>query len=472
MNTEQMLGLTINELTAGFGDGKLSPVEVMQAVLVQIRRLEPSVNAFVVGVNEDELMEQAELSTKRWSSGKPLGLLDGVPLVIKDAIMCRGWPNRLGSRVTATAIVHEDAPSVARVREAGAIILGKTTTPEFGWKGVTDSPLTGTTRNPWNLALTPGGSSGGAAAAVAAGMAYGAIGTDAAGSVRIPAAFCGLVGLKATRGRIATYPPSALWTLGHIGPITRDTRDAALMLRIIGRADDRDWSSLPDEDVDYLAVFDRPLGQKLRVAYSPALGHARVDSQVADAVRRVAGLVEDLGAEVDEIDAPLMDAREHFRAYFAAGLCHSLRHLSEADRECLDPGLCALLARHAGDDRERFLKAYDFQIQLTREARLFHAQYDFLLTPTMATPPFMANLAAPKGYDEENWLDWSPFTYPFNLTGQPAISIPCGLSREGIPLAAQLVGGLYDDGRLLRFARAIERAQGQSVYLAPCLRTA
>src|SRR5690606_24289377 len=182
--------------------------------------------------------------------GAPRGPLDGVPASVKDILLTRGWPTLRGSKAIARDQPwKDDAPAVARLREHGAVLLGKTTTPEFGWKGVTDSPLSGITRNPWNTQLTPGGSSGGAAAAVAAGMGYGAIGTDAGGSVRIPAAFTGLVGLKATRGRIATYPPSALWTLGHIGPMTRDTRDAALMLNVIGRSDPRDWSSLPDEGV-------------------------------------------------------------------------------------------------------------------------------------------------------------------------------------------------------------------------------
>jgi len=469
MSPTSILGLTITSLTEQFRSGRLSPVDCIQVVLDQIRRMEPQIGAFVVRANEDDLLRQAGQAAARWAAGIPAGPLDGVPMVIKDAILCKGWPNRLGSRVTSAAVNEEDAPAVARAREAGALFLGKTTTPEFGWKGVTDSPLSGITRNPWDPRLTPGGSSGGAAAAVAAGMGYGAIGTDAAGSVRIPAAFTGLVGLKATRGRIAAYPPSALWTLGHIGPITRDTRDAALMLRVMGRADARDWNSLPDEEVDYPERLGRSPVVGLKIAYSPTLGHARVDTHVAAAVRRVADTLADMGAQVSEVDTPLPDARKHFRVYFAAGLCHSLRLLNKAERQRLDPGLLALLERHASDTREQFLQAYDFQIRLAREARLFHTRYDFLLTPTMATPPFQAGAAAPEGYDEDNWLDWSPFTYPFNLTGQPALSLPCGQTPEGLPLAAQFVGALYDDARLLALAHAVEQAQWRQPSLAPCL---
>jgi aspartyl-tRNA(Asn)/glutamyl-tRNA(Gln) amidotransferase subunit A len=466
---KSLLTFTITELVEQYRTGAISPVEVIDAVEAQTEALEPTINAFVVRQDIETLRQAAAKSAARWSAGAPVGPLDGVPIAVKDAIIAQGWPNRVGSLTTAATIVDDDAPSVARVREAGAILLGKTTTPEFGWKGVTDSPLSGITRNPWNPEVTPGGSSGGSAAAVAAGMSYAAIGTDAGGSVRIPASFCGLVGMKATRGRIPTFPPSALWTLGHIGPITRSVSDAALMLSLMAQPDLRDWSGLPEDDVDYLGVLSAPLAPQLRIAFSPTLGHAKVDAEVAAAVERVALRLTALGADVIEVAAPLPDARQAFRTYFDGALVHSVRKLDAAARQQLDPQLLELVGRAESITREQFLEAYEFQIRITREARLFHRDYDFLLTPTMAVAPFEAGTLAPAGFDPENWLEWSPFSYPFNLTGQPAISIPCGFTAAGLPIGAQLVGPLYSDAALLRLAHALECSGLVDKRLPRCL---
>lgn len=456
---KDLLTLPAAELTSHYRNGTLSPVEVMDAVLHQTAKVETTVNAFVVREDDEALRELAVASEKRWLKGEPIGELDGVPLVVKDAILVRGWPNRAGSLTTSLQPCQEDAPAPARVREAGAILLGKTTTPEFGWKGVTDSPLTGVTRNPWNTALTPGGSSGGSAAAVAAGMAHLAIGTDAAGSVRIPAAFCGLVGMKASRGRIPAYPPSAVWTLGHIGPIARTVKDAALMMDVITRPDARDWNALPEDATTYVGNLSKPFSVSgLRVAYSPTLGYAEVQPEVAAAVERVARHLSALGAQVVELVAPLPDPRMHFRTYFESALVHALSGYDEAARRQLDPGLAALVDRAGEVTREQFLDAYDFQIRLTRESRLFHQNYDVLLTPTLAVAPFATQTCAPPGYDPENWLDWSPFTIPFNLTGQPALSLPCGHTSTGLPVGAQLVGPLYSDSQLLRVAYLLEQS--------------
>jgi aspartyl-tRNA(Asn)/glutamyl-tRNA(Gln) amidotransferase subunit A len=468
---KHLLSLTVSDLIDKYRRKFVSPVEVMEAVLAQTALVEPAVNAFVVRENVDTLRRLAVQSEARWSTGTPAGPLDGVPIAVKDAILARGWGNRVGSLTTSPAKIDEDAPAVARMKEAGAILLGKTTTPEFGWKGVTDSRLTGITRSPWDTRLTPGGSSGGAAAAVAAGMAQAAIGTDAGGSVRIPASFCGLVAIKATRGRIPAYPPSAVWTLGHIGPITRSVADAALLLTLASRTDLRDWNALPEEHIDYLATLAAPRGPGLRVAYSPTLGYARVDAEVAAAVERVASRLVELGGVVTEVEAPLPDSREAFRTYFETALAHSVRNYDEDAMQLLDPGLAKLVERAQSITRTQFLEAYDFQIRITRAARLFHRDYDILLTPTVAVPPFGVGSLSPPGYDGDNWLDWSPFTYPFNLTGQPAVSIPCGFTAAGLPIGAQLVGPLYSDAALLRIAYALERSGLAEKRLPPCLST-
>src|SRR5580704_966085 len=232
--------LSATELLGLYRRRELSPVEATQAALDQIDARDAAVNAFCL-VRGEESLAAARESERRWHAGEPAGLLDGVPTSIKDLLLTTGWPTRRGSRtIDAAGPWPEDAPAVARLREHHAVLLGKTTTPEFGWKGVTDSPLTGVTRNPWDVSRTPGGSSGGAAAAVACGMGPLAVGTDGAGSIRIPASFCGIVGLKPTHGRVPVYPPSAFGTLSHVGPMTRTVADAALLLDVLGAPDARD----------------------------------------------------------------------------------------------------------------------------------------------------------------------------------------------------------------------------------------
>jgi aspartyl-tRNA(Asn)/glutamyl-tRNA(Gln) amidotransferase subunit A len=346
---------------------------------------------------------------------------------------------------------------VARLREHGAIVLGKTTTPEFGWKGVTDSPLSGITRNPWNLDLTPGGSSGGSAAALAAGIGHAAIGTDAGGSVRIPASFCGLVALKATAGRVPNHPPSAVGTLGHIGPMTHTVEDAALMLNILAEPDGRDWLSLPPPDVDYRVGLNRGV-RGLRIAFSPTLGYAKVQPEVADLVKKQAKTLEELGAHIDEVAAPFDDPTETFRTHFFAGIAHSVRVLSEAQLAKLDPDLLKVLEKARKVTLADYMTAIDRRAALGRATRAFHEKYDLLLTPTLAVAPFEAGRLAPEGYGDD-WTAWTPFTYPFNLTGQPAATVPCGFVRGDRPVGLQIVGPMYQDHLVLRAAQAYQSAR-------------
>ena len=238
--------LSATELLDLYRARALSPVEATRACLHRIARLNPRLNAFRM-VDEEGAMLAAHASEERWSRSEPIGLLDGIPATVKDLLLTKGWATLRGSRtIDPNQRWEEDAPSVARLREAGAVLLGKTTTPEFGWKGVTDSPLTGITRNPWNPAMTPGGSSGGAAVAAACGMGALHLGTDGGGSIRIPAGFTGIFGFKQSFGRVPAYPPSPFGTLAHVGPMTRTVADAALMLTVISRHDARDWYALPD----------------------------------------------------------------------------------------------------------------------------------------------------------------------------------------------------------------------------------
>lgn len=453
--SNSILSLSACELRDSYARKQLSPPDVLEAVLKQIERLEPDLNTFAVRASVDDLRKSAAESAQRWSKNEALGPLDGIPITIKDAIRTKGWPTIAGSHtVNPNVPWTEDSPAVARARESGAIFLGKTTTPEFGWKAVTDSPKYGITRNPWDLKRTPGGSSGGSAAALAAGFGHAAIGTDAAGSVRIPASFCGLVALKATTGRIPTYPPSALWRMGHIGPITRTVDDAAMMLQLMSQPDARDWTALPQTNEEFQAKLPNLKG--LRIAYSPTLGYAKVDPEVAKIVDTAVKLLEGAGAQIDVVEAPFPDPTPFALTMFVAGIAHSQRHLDEAALQTLDPALLDVIKRSDAVDRTVFMSAIDSQIVLTRTNRLFHQTYDILLTPTLAVAAFEVGKNVPDGWDTENWMSWTPFTYPFNVTGQPAATVPCGLTAEGLPVGLQVVGDLYSDAKVLQVARIFE----------------
>ena len=452
--------LSVTELLRAYRARHVSPVEAVRTAYGRIARIEPRINAFCTLADEGEALRLASESEARWREGRPRGEMDGVPITVKDAVLAKGWPTLRGSKtVDPKQPWNEDAPAVARLREAGAVILGKTTTPEFGWAGVTHSPLSGITRNPWNLDLPPGGSSGGSAAALAAGMGHAAIGTDAGGSVRIPASFCGLVALKATAGRIPNYPPSAVGTLGHIGPITHSVEDAALMLNLMAQPDGRDWLCLPSADRDYRLELNRGV-RGLRIAYSPALGYAKVEPDVAELVEKEVKAFEDLGAQVEEVAAPFEDPTDTFRVHFFAGIAHSTRLLSEAQLAKLDPDLAKVLEQARKVTLTQYMSAIDRRAALGRTTRTFHEKYDLLLTPTMAVAPFEAGRLAPDG--GHDWTAWTPFTYPFNLTGQPAATVPCGFVRSDRPVGLQIVGAMYQDHLVLRAAQAFQAARPQT----------
>ena len=455
--TEDIAYLSVADVIDGYRDGTLSPVEVTKIALDRTDRLEPILNAFC-HLAPEEAIASARESEARWRESRPLGPLDGVPITVKDAILAKGWPTLKGSKITGPdQDWSEDSPAVARVREQGAVILGKTTTPEFGWKGVTDSPLSGITRNPWDTRMTPGGSSGGSSAALAAGIGHASIGTDAGGSVRIPGAFTGLVAMKATVGRVPNYPPSAVGTLGHIGPICRTVRDAALLLDVIAVPDARDWLCLPRHDTNFSDTIEAGI-DGMSVAFSPTLGYAEVDPEVAGLFKTAAHAFEQLGARVEEVDAPFADPTECFRTHFFAGIAHSLRDLRPDQVALLDPGLSRVREISRETDLEAFQVAVDQRVALGRANRLFHERFDLLLTPTLAVPAFPAGQLSPDGYDPDDWLPWSPFTYPFNLTGQPAITVPCGFTEQGLPVGLQIVGPIHGDERVLRAARAYQAA--------------
>lgn len=458
--------LTAAGLVRLYAAGEASPVEAAAAVLDRITATDPAVNAFCL-VEAGAALDQARASEERWRRGEPSGLVDGVPCTVKDLLLMKGGPTLRGSlAVSPDQPWTEDAPSVARLREHGAVFVGRTTTPEFGWKGVTDSPLTGITGNPWDPSRTAGGSSGGAAAAVALGAGPLALGTDGGGSVRIPAAFSGVFGLKPTYGRVPLFPASPFGTLAHVGPMTRDAADAALMMDVICGPDCRDWSALAPPPAGFRAALaDGAEGVRgLRIAYSPSFGGAvAVDPEIAALVERAVGVLEELGAEVERADpAPgLLGGPEPLEAYHTlwfTGAAKVVQHFTDGQRARLDPGLREAVAAGARTSALEYLGAVQVRASLGAVTGRFHETYALLVTPTLPIAAFGAGRNVPRGSDERWWTSWTPFTYPFNLTQQPAASVPCGLTREGLPVGVQLVGARHDDALVLRAAHALMEA--------------
>jgi aspartyl-tRNA(Asn)/glutamyl-tRNA(Gln) amidotransferase subunit A len=456
MNTD-LTTLTAAELLEGYGGGAFSPVEVLQAMLDRLAQVQPRLNAFRL-VDPDIGMAMARASEARWQAGTPCGRLDGVPVSIKDTNLTKGWSTLWGSLTVAPEQTwEEDQPVVARLRSHGAVFFGKTTTPEFGWKGITDSPLTGITRNPWNPSRTPGGSSGGAVAAVATGIGPLATGGDGGGSIRIPCGFTGVFGLKTTYGLVPNLPGS-LGTMAVAGPIGRSVRDCAVMLRVISEPDARDPFALPYRDVDYLDGIENGVAG-MRIAVSPSLGFPACEPAIADAFASACRVFEELGAIVEEVDLDLSWSREAMDIIWRAGFAESVLSLPPGQLRLVEPALLDT-AISAGALSARSLQhAFEDRIRLTRQMQAFHQRYDLLLTPTLPVAAFEAGQLTPDPVRYPKWYDWTPFTWPFNMTRQPAASCPCGLTPAGLPAGLQIVGPVYGDAAVLRASRAFEIAR-------------
>ena len=450
--------MTAAQLSAAYAAKRLSPVEATEAFLHRIETLDSKLNAFCL-VDRKAAAEAAAAAEARWQTGKALSPLDGVPVAVKDILLTKGWPTLRGSRtVDAAGPWNEDAPTVARLREGGAVLLGKTTTPEFGWKAVTDSPLTGITRNPWNTKKTPGGSSGGSAAAIAARLVPLALGTDGGGSIRIPCSLSGLAGLKPSFGRVAAYPLSPFGTVAHVGPMSRTVTDSALMLNLLAKPDARDWHNLPYERVDYAQQTEAGLRGK-RIAFSLTLGgKPKIVPEVEALVVAAAQRLETLGARVERADPPMADAGAIFRALWWAGAGFALGALPEPKKALLEPALRQLAEEGEKISLRDYLSANAARGALGSRMRVWMQDFDFVVTPAVAAPAFDVGRLHPDDGAGNAWLDWTPFSYPFNLTQQPAASVPCGFTEDGLPVGLQIVGRMYDDAGVLAAARAYEAA--------------
>ncbi len=450
--------LSAIEISQGYRDRRFSPLEVTEALLARIEHHNERLNCFCL-LDPAATLKQAEASTARWMKGEPISPLDGVPISIKDLMLTKDWPTLRGSlTVDPAGPWNVDSPPVAAVRRAGMVFLGKTSTPEFGWKATTDSPLTGITRNPWNLEKTPGGSSGGSSAAVAAGLGPLSIGSDGGGSIRVPASFTGTFGLKPSFGRVPAYPPSHTRTLAHYGPMSRTVADAALLMDVLTEADPRDWQALPYEKTGYLEMLETEMKGK-RVAYSPRLGYVEsVWPDIEISVQNAVKLFQELGAEVDEVGEIFPHPGEAFLILFWGGAGHLLGDLPDAELEKLDPALRDVVAQSRGLTAQQYMTALDTMEQLGSTVSVFMDKYDFLVTPTVAVPPFDTGRLMGKDQVGNDLQDWTPFTYPFNMTRNPAASVPCGFTSDGLPIGLQIIGPMYQDLAVLQASFAFERA--------------
>lgn len=441
------------DLLAAYRAKTLSPREAAAACFARVKRFHPELNAFTI-VDEPGAMAQATASEARWAKGAPSGALDGVPVTIKDLVLTRGWPTLRGSRmVRRDQPWDEDGPIAVALREANSVILGKTTAPEFGWKGLGDSPLTGISRNPWNPAHTTGGSSAGAAICAATGMGALHTGSDGAGSIRIPSAFCGVFGLKPSFGRVPAWPPSPYALVSHAGPMTRTVADAALMMNVITRPDPRDPFAVPPDGVDYLDKLDAGV-KGLRIAFSPDLGYAQVDPDVAAAIASCAETFTSLGARVEPRDPGFANPHDAMLALWQSASARTMSLYPKEVQPLADPGFIKDAVDGARYSAQDYLGAESVRAGLTTHMNRFFTEWDLLILPTMPTGALPTPGDLRPG--DAHWIDWSPFTYPFNMSRHPAASMPCGLTRAGLPIGLQIVGPMFHDARVLQAARAFE----------------
>ena len=438
--------------------GEVSAVEVLEASLARLEATEPQINAFVA-VLAAEARRDAEAADLRHKHGDPLGPLHGVPVSVKDLIAVGGAPFTLGSRSMAHNVAPADAASIERLRHAGAIIIGKTTTSEYGCKAVGDSPLTGSTLNPWDLSKTAGGSSAGAAASIAAGVTAIGVGTDGGGSIRIPAALTGLVGVKPQFGRVPVYPTAATPTLAHVCPMARTVRDAALLLTALAGYDARDPFSVPLPVPDLLAACERD-PRPLRMAWSPAFGYAPVDPEVRAIAEHAARTFADLGCAVDEIEAPFgADPADLWTAEFYAGIGTRLGPVLRERPGTLDPEVADIVERATAVRAEDYYRAVFQRYEFRERVRRFFETYDLLLSPTLPVSGVDAGVAVPPALAGRNIVTWVCYTYPFNLTGQPAASVPAGFTAAGLPVGLQIVARPYGEEDVFAAAAAFESAR-------------
>ena len=447
------------ELASMIRAKQLSPVELMSAVLDRIAQLDPAINAFA-HLDADRAMAGARRAEAALMAGSQIGMLHGLPVTIKDLAAVAGMPTRSGTKTSATQPAVVNAPFVDRLEAAGAIPIGKTTTSEFGWSGVSRSPLTGITHNPWRHGLNAGASSAGAGAAAAAGFGPLHQGSDGAGSIRMPAAFCGVFGLKPSFGRVPNAPLNVGDNTSHIGPMTRTVADAAMMLEVMAGPHHLDHTSLEA----WPAAYGRRLHEGIagcRVAYSPDLGHACVDPEVASGVRSAAeAFARAAGFTLQDTVPAWGPAGPALAREFWAAHLTRLEALLPAWEAEMDPGLVACIRAGGSTTMPDYQAMRGRKHAYIADIHSFFEDWDFLITPTISVAAFPAERLRPAHWPEHawDWMSWAEFSYPFNMAWNPAATVPCGLTEDGLPIGLQIVGRRFNDLGVLQAAAAFEAA--------------
>ena len=459
MNQTDICFTPATELRALMAEGTLGAVDIAEAVLGRIEAEEPRINAMTC-ISAERAMDQARRADAARARGETLGPLHGIPFTVKDLFPVSGLPLECGSHIRAGETAEVDAPFVERLLGAGAVLVGKTTTSEFGWTGVSRSPLTGITSNPWRAGYNAGASSAGAGAGAAAG--YGPLhqGSDGAGSIRMPAHFSGVFGLKPSFGRVPNWPVRNNDQASHVGPLTRTVADAALMMEVMAGPHPLDHFSLECPPAPYVARLGEGI-EGLRVAYSPDLGHARVDPEVASLVRAAADAFADLGCVVEEPEiafGPL--GPDLIRFLWAAHELELAAHLPEYEAR-MDPGLVACIHSAEKASAADYLRVRARKLDYVARVHAFFEDFDLLLTPAVSVAAFPAERLLPEHWPDHpwDWISWAEFSYPFNFSHNPAASVPCGFTGDGLPVGLQIVGRRMDDLAVLQAAAAFEAAR-------------
>lgn len=459
MRDEDLCFTPALELAALVRSGSISALEITDCFLDRIDRINPAINAYVTVAAETARAAAHEADALR-GRGEATGPLHGVPVSIKDLIHTAGVRTTGGSMIYRDFVPGEDSIAVKRLKAAGAVMIGKTNTPEFGFKSTTENEICGDTRNPWDLNKTAGGSSGGAGAATAAGLAPLSIGTDAGGSIRTPSSFCGIFGLKPTFGRVPSAPAfGGGQSISHSGPMTRTVADAAALMDVIAQPHESDRRSVPAPAVAFTAALTQE-PRALRVGWSSDLGYAPVDPQVAAVTHAALAAFDDLDWDVDEADPGFADPAEIFNTIIRAENYVAAKDLLDTHAEELDPGMREFTANGAAIPAFEYLHANRLRDELCAKLAQYFEHHDLLVTPTLAVPPFdIGTRPAHIAGRSIHGMSWVAFTYPFNLTGNPAANVPCGFSADGLPLGLQVIGPRFADALVLQACAAFERAR-------------
>lgn len=454
MNHEGILELSVRELLEAYKSQTLSPVDVINACFDQIERLNPTLNAYCFLADRDKCISDAEQSAARWAVGKPAGTLDGIPTSIKDEVDVSGWPTRHGSLTTENVPVESDSPAVKLLRDAGAIFLGKTTTPEYGHKGVTRSQQSGVTRNPWNDECTSGGSSGGAAVAAATNMGFLHLGSDGGGSIRIPSSFCGVFGIKPSTGTVIDLPSGPYSTIYSLGPIAKSVEDAAYMLDVLTEPSPLNWNAPIHKKFCAVDVLKKPI-KPLKIAHVRTINDFPLDSDVSDKVDHAADILAGV-AKVEKVDLDLPDLVDVFAKHWFALASWVVKKTPEDKRKLLEPSLLHYAKKGDTLTLEEYIDAEVARMHIGNYINSIFVDYDLILMPTVPMGAFGANYdEAPDGQGGTIEF-WTPFTFIANLTKCPAASIPCGFTEKKMPIGAQIIGPYLTDENVMHASKYLE----------------